>query len=48
MEWLQYFKVGELSLANYAFIIWFIGLVGGYCVGRAHAAWIILRKHYKV
>lgn len=26
---------------------WFIGLVGGYCLGRAHGAWITLRNFIK-
>ena len=29
------------------FTMWFIGFVGGYVVGRAHAAWITLNKFMK-
>ena len=41
MEWLEYFKLGGLMSQGTAFfLIWFLGAVGGYCVGRLHAAWL--------
>ena len=40
MEWLEYFKLGRPFTTGEAFfLMWFIGAVGGYCFGRAHAAW---------
>lgn len=35
MDWLL---LGELSESELYFLIWFFGAVGGYCVGRIHAA----------
>ena len=29
------------------FTMWFIGFVGGYCFGRAHAAWITMNNFMK-
>ena len=42
MDWQEYFRFGQLTTGEFTFIIWFIGLVGGYCLGRAHAAYISL------
>ena len=36
------------TLGGTFFTLWFIGFVGGYCFGRAHAAWITLRNFIKV
>lgn len=33
----------EPTAAGAFFTIWFIGAIGGYCLGRAHANWIVLR-----
>ena len=41
MEWL---KLGPLSQNDVFFLIWFFGVVGGYCFGRAHAAWLALDR----
>ena len=35
------------SFGGFVFTIWFIGFVGGYMFGRAHAAWITLRNFIK-
>ena len=39
------------TFGGFVFTIWFIGFVGGYVAGRAHAAWItmnnFMRKHSK-
>ena len=40
MEWLQ---LGPLDPWSYAFIVWFFGLVAGYCVGRLHSTWITFK-----
>jgi hypothetical protein len=41
MEWLEYFKLGgPPTIGEAFFLMWFCGAVGGYCFGRAHAAWI--------
>ena len=47
-NFLEYFRLGELSFSTYVFLIWFFGFVAGYCFGRAHAAWIALRNFIKV
>jgi hypothetical protein len=39
MDWLEYFKLEPLSQTGIFFVVWFVGAVGGYCFGRAHAAW---------
>ena len=44
MEWLEFFKIGQLSTGEYAFLMWFFGAVGGYCFGRLHAVWIQMGK----
>ena len=36
-----------LTTGEAFFTIWFIGFVGGYVFGRAHAAWITLRNFMK-
>ena len=41
MEWLQ---VSPNSPWSFAFMVWFFGLVAGYCIGRLHEAWINLNK----
>lgn len=49
MEWLKVFELGRPFTTGEAFFtMWFIGFIGGYCVGRAHAAWITLRRFMKV
>lgn len=45
MEWLQ---LSPNSALSFTFIVWFFGVVAGYCFGRAHAAWITLRNFVKV
>ena len=48
MDWLEYLKLGSpLTTGQAFFLMWFIGFVGGYCFGRAHAAWITLRNFIK-
>ena len=48
MDWQEYFRLGEpLTTGQAFFLMWFIGFVGGYCFGRAHAAWITLRNFIK-
>ena len=48
MEWLEYFRLGSpLTTGQAFFLMWFIGFVGGYVFGRAHAAWITLRNFIK-
>jgi hypothetical protein len=45
MEWL---KLGSpLSASEAFFLMWFFGLVCGYCFGRAHAAWLVLDRFVK-
>jgi len=46
-NFLEYFRLGELSYGTYVFLIYFFGFVGGYCAGRAHAAWITLSNFIK-
>jgi ABC-type uncharacterized transport system YnjBCD permease subunit len=36
MEWLQ---LSSNCTWSFALIIWFFGIVTGYCLGRLHAAW---------
>lgn len=48
MDWLEYFKLGTpLTTGQAFFLMWFFGFVGGYCFGRAHAAWITLSNFIK-
>lgn len=48
MNWYEYLQLGTPFTTGEAFfIMWFIGFVGGYCVGRAHAAWITLNNFMK-
>lgn len=48
MEWLEIFRLPRpLTTGEAFFMMWFIGFVGGYCTGRAHAAWIMLRDFIK-
>ena len=42
MEFLEYLKLGPLTTGQAFFLMWFFGAVGGYCFGRAHAAYISL------
>ena len=43
MDFLEYLKLGTpLTTGQAFFLMWFFGAVGGYCFGRAHAAWISL------
>ena len=44
MEWL---KLGQFTQGDLVFLVWLFGFVGGYCFGRAHAAWITLRNFVK-
>lgn len=44
MDSLEYFRLAPLSFGGFVFIIWFIGFVGGYVAGRAHAAWTNLQN----
>lgn len=44
MEFLDYFKLGPLTQNDLYFLIWLFGAVGGYCFGRAHAAWISINN----
>ena len=45
MEFLEYLKLGTpLTTGQAFFLMWFFGAVGGYCFGRAHAAFITLGK----
>ena len=45
MEWQEYFRLGApLTTGQAFFLMWFWGAVAGYCFGRAHAAWITMRK----
>jgi hypothetical protein len=41
MEWLH---LGPISTGGTVFLIWFFGAIGGYCIGRAHAAWLHIDK----
>jgi hypothetical protein len=41
MEWLQ---LGSVSTGGTVFLIWFFGAVAGYCIGRAHGAWLHIDK----
>lgn len=47
MEWLQLFELPKPSAASTFFLVYFLGVVGGYCIGRAHAAWIALSNFVK-
>lgn len=45
MDFLEYLKLGTpLTTGQAFFLMWFFGAVGGYCFGRAHAAFITLGK----
>ena len=45
MDWQEYFRLGApLTTGQAFFLVWFWGAVAGYCFGRAHAAWITMRK----
>ena len=45
MEWLEYFRLGSpLTTGQAFFLMWFLGAIFGYCLGRAHAVWIQLGK----
>ena len=44
MEWLQLPQPGP---GSFFFLVYFLGFVGGYCFGRAHAGWITLRNYIK-
>jgi len=44
MEFLDYFKLGPLTQNDFYFLLWVFGAVGGYCFGRAHAAYITLGR----
>lgn len=44
MEFLDYLKLGPLSQTDIFFIVWLFGTVGGYCFGRAHAAYISIGR----
>ena len=45
MDWLEYLKLGSpLTTGEAFFLMWFFGAVGGYCAGRAHAAWINIKN----
>ena len=46
MEWLK--LASPLTSGEALFLMWFFGLVGGYCFGRAHAAWNTLNNFMKV
>lgn len=49
MEFLeQLMALPKPTFGGFVFLIWFFGFVGGYCFGRAHAAWINLRNFMKV
>lgn len=37
MDWLL---LGEFSLYEKYFLFWVFGLIGGYCIGRIHAAYV--------
>lgn len=47
MDWLTAFELGPLTQNDVFFLVWFFGAVGGYCFGRAHAAWINIRNFIK-
>lgn len=44
MDWLKAFELGPLTQTDLYYMLWFWGAVAGYCIGRGHAAFIILRK----
>lgn len=45
MEFLKLFEMGTLTHDDMHFMLWVYGAIGGYIVGRLHAAFILLRKH---
>jgi hypothetical protein len=45
MEWLY---LSPNSAWSFALTVWFFGAVAGYCIGRAHAAWITIRNFMDV
>lgn len=45
MDWLL---LGKLTTFDAFVLVWFFGAIGGYCFGRAHAAWITLNKFMDV
>lgn len=47
MDFLQLLELPKPSFGGFVFTIWFIGFVGGYCFGRAHAAWKTLNNFIK-
>ena len=44
MEFLKYLELGPMTTGTAFFLMWFFGAVGGYCFGRAHAAWISINR----
>ena len=48
MEFVQLLQLPKQTFGGFVFTIWFIGFVGGYCAGRAHAAWITMRNFMRV
>ena len=44
MEWLQ---LSPNDTWSFAFMVWFFGAVAGYCLGRAHAAYITMSNFIK-
>lgn len=44
MDWLKLFELGNLTQTDLYFLLWFWGAVGGYCIGRGHAALIMFKK----
>lgn len=43
MEWFNL----ELTRDDLVYLVWFFSVVGGYCFGRAHAQWILIRNFIK-
>jgi hypothetical protein len=41
MEWLQ---LSPNDTWSFAFIVWFFGIVAGYCMGRLHAVWLTYKQ----
>lgn len=47
MDFVELLQLPKQTFGGFVFTIWFIGFVGGYCFGRAHAAWITMNKFMK-
>lgn len=45
MEFLKLLEIGPLTHEDMHFMLWFYGAIGGYIIGRLHAAFILLRKY---